>query len=219
MGRQRQTDRQTSTLLFIISLMLLQSCMKSVWFLVWYRAQTSREMSDPSQLVQMYAISVPQLLITSGMWQRRKDILTMILCTLTIKFPRPLYYRLGCIFDHEKRWETIYSLSLRAGISNERTIALHVPSRDCRAVAQCSALMQAPRASKGEKGLHPVCSCWTCCRVTLATETSVSVIISHYHERQTGINTKELPQSHSVSERHLGAFGKFTWTICFTSPV
>lgn len=213
MGRQRQTDRhQLRSLEFPLALYSLAWSLPGFWFDTGLRQAEKCEVR-----LSLCKCIQSVLLITSGMWQRRKDILTMISCTLTIKIPCPLCYRPGYIFDHENRWETIYSHTLRAGICNERAIALHVPSRDCRAVAECSALRLALRASKGEKDLHPACSCWTSCRVTSATETSVSVIISHYRERQPGVKNKELPQSHFVSERHLGAFGKFTLTTCLTS--
>lgn len=58
--------------------MLLQSFIKAAYFLTRSRTQRNRKMSAPSQLQQVYEISVPEVLITWGMWQRKENILTKI---------------------------------------------------------------------------------------------------------------------------------------------
>lgn len=145
-------------------LLPLQSWMKAAWFLTWYRARRSGNMSAPSQLAQMYSVGVPEILITSGLWQKRENILTVIAAVTVFsasKFP------VHCVMDMAiflimktghwgwvtvvtflKRWWDIYSPSVRAEIYSERAVALHVSLGDPGPVAQRNALRQPPRASK-----------------------------------------------------------------------
>ena len=127
----------------------LQSC---IWRLPssWPdRAQRSRKMSAPSQLAWMYANSVPEVWITSGMWQKWENILAMVAPVFSAsKFPvhcitdlaitltmKTGHWDWVTVITFLKRWGIIYSPSLRAGFYNERAIALRVSSGDPRPVA------------------------------------------------------------------------------------